>query len=440
VLGQALKVTKRAQPQGEQGVRFSLEEVARRIALGGVHPKVVAWAGEQLTRARKLDGIACNNDRDRARVLLKAVQKKLWKPDPVGSEFMVGAHLMACDRSTKDEICFLSMDCDDLVVLLGSCFLSAGLHTMVVGHAYNSAKNISHVLTAVRVDGKWLYADPTPDDFKLGECVDFSRERILSVPNVQVLCDGDSCLADKSNYDPNASNFVVEGTFVGVDGMPRFAWLRKQSTLGQQDTLGQQSTEDQVYNGAYNEANKEVDRQAATKNYDAKKIATAAGAGAAAAGCAAAGAAVASPFCAAIGAKVGEWIASVFESTPLNQGIAGKLVQVQTVRVIRKELAGDDWSRAQAEAYLNKLGAPCGALQQRILDNGGRSGDDFKPVGDCILKQEAKMIAEFSAVGASRAALGAPRPKKSKVVPVLAVGAAGAAVWYFWSDIARFFR
>lgn len=562
---QRLRVTQRDHPQGEAGVFHSLEQVAQRLAAGGTHPKVKAWANEQLVRARQVDGIPCRTDRERAQVLLRAVQKKLWIPDPVHAEFIAGAHLLACDRSTKDEICFLSGDCfaagtlmlalghqfvpveelkpgmkiwgldrwsevqevaykgelsvdcidlnnggqlkltsdhhvyvldcrehpmlsedgsalpedrfwrapsedkprngngchcdliargekrvrvselrrgmvlptperitfgrealdperayveglfvadgwaenhrfaisgqdncpkeeqkrevqriceklgihtrwhrkylsvndaewalrmqlmghlapnkhflsidlnedaalaslvgvmadsgkntkgpsrtftttsrllalqvrvlhkmfgtdcgwrfienhgglgsnaiyrlgtrttkswmlrvrlierdvatlpcwdiqtddhrvylpehdvtvsqcDDLVTLLGACFLSVGLNTMVVGHAYGASKNISHVLTAVRVDGRWLYADPTPDDFKLGECVEFSRERILSVPNVQMLCDSDSCLTDKSSYSPEKNDFVTRGLFVGVDGIaPKFAWLR----------------------------------------------------------------------------------------------------------------------------------------------------------------------------------------------------------------------
>lgn len=137
----------------------------------------------------------------------------------------------------------LSGDCDDLVTLLGACFLTVGLPVMIVGHAYGASRNISHVLTAVRVDGRWLYADPTPDDFKLGECVEFSRERILSVPNIQMLCDDDVCLSDKSSYSPEKNNFVERGHFIGVDGVaPKFAWLRPPPP----QMLGQGSNVEQV--------------------------------------------------------------------------------------------------------------------------------------------------------------------------------------------------
>lgn len=242
-LGQELKVVKREHPAGERGVRSSLLEVAQRVAEGGNHPKVRAWSLEQLERARRLEGISGKTDRERADVLLRAVQKKLWVPDPVGTEFMAGAHLMACDASTADELCFLSGDCDDMVVLLGSCFLSVGLHCVIVGHAYDADKNIQHVLLAVRVRKQggtgaiqggqhaheWLYADPSLPHLGLGKVTAFTRERLLSVPNVKVICDQSSCLVNR-DFDPDELGFVQKGIFVGVDGVPEraprpFQWL-----------------------------------------------------------------------------------------------------------------------------------------------------------------------------------------------------------------------
>jgi hypothetical protein len=358
---------------------------------------------------------------------------------------MAGAHLMACDRSTKDELCFSSDDCDGKVVILASSFLSVGLHAMIVGHAYNSAKNISHVLTAVRVDGKWMYADPTPEDFKLGECVDFSRERILSVPNVQVLCDGDTCLSDKSNYDPGASNFVTEGVFVGVDGTPRFAWLRRPSTLGQEQQGEQISIESVV---------KRCTAGRGTTKEDLKG----------AAGCAA------DVFCATYGVPPGacggvvefvlDVIDEVFSATP-GPGFEG--VVARTMYLHNKLFPREprwQWEKVgptqgirlafgpQGDGYylpnLPTRQAYAAAIPPYTFDffknldpakpySGAYTGADLSRLGTASLQVQAKL----SVRSTEERARGT---KKSNAMPILAAGAAGAAVWYFWSDIARFFR
>jgi hypothetical protein len=109
--------------------------------------------------------------------------------------------------------------CDDLCVLLAASFLSVGLNTLIVGHAYGQARMIQHVLCAARVKGEWLYADPSYD-FALGKCEPYTRERLLSVPNVKVVCDETKCLTNPTNFNPDELNFVERGTFVGVDGAP----------------------------------------------------------------------------------------------------------------------------------------------------------------------------------------------------------------------------
>lgn len=203
-------------------MRSSLEEVAKKAASGSSDPRIRAWSIECLEKARRA-GKKVNTERPRAEALLTAVQQKLWVPDPVGTEFMAGAHLTAC--VDKNAPCFHGGDCDDLCVLLGACFLSVGLHTMIVGHAYNAGKNIQHVLAAVRFEGKWHYADPSTD-FPLGKCEPFSRERLLSIPNVKVVCDENACLTSPEKFDPDQQGFVNKGTFVGVDGPPTRSLIR----------------------------------------------------------------------------------------------------------------------------------------------------------------------------------------------------------------------
>lgn len=194
------------------------------------------WALEMLSNAKK-KGASAHTPWDRARILLEAVQDKLWVPDPVGTEFLQGAHLTAC--TDPNSPCFQGGDCDDLTVLLCAAYLAVGLDTLVVGHAYDDSRQIAHVLAAVHLDNKWHYADPSPiggnstDYAPLGKCVPFTRERLYSLPNERMICDENACLVTGRAFNP--AGFVEQGHFVGVNGTPQFAyrvqWLP--SFLGQ---------------------------------------------------------------------------------------------------------------------------------------------------------------------------------------------------------------
>lgn len=478
-------VEKRQHPFGERGVFSSLEEVCRRAKKGAVSPKVRMWAIEQLDRARKTRGLKMNTEKERAEVLLKAVQQKLWVPDPVGTEWMAGSHLMACDPA-QDGVCFRGGDCfpqgtlvlgeghelvaiedvkpgmkiwgldrwskveavaykgvlpvdvitlnngsevklteghkvyvldcskhpmlgdqdgplavvpgdgrrepswagggcacsiesrvekrvrvrevregmvlttpergyrveveridrdvekhecwdiqtddhrvflhgsdvtvsncDDLVVLLGACFVCVGLYTCIVGHAYNKQKQIQHVLTSVFAGGRWYYADPSTD-LRLGECVDFSRERIYSLPNVQMLCDRDVCFTSPRDFNPEQNNFVARGDFVGVNGVPDFAWIVDSAQTHDGRMLGMLSGNvEKALPSSIKKSLKDnpvtalmLDKDfCLTKSCLREYSVTAArvgGAAGAAAACAAFGAGGASALCSAIGAWVGD--------------------------------------------------------------------------------------------------------------------------------------
>lgn len=220
------KVDEREHPFGDQGVYLSLERVAERVSEGRKHPKVHTWSVEMLDRARE-KGRSVKRPRERAVVLLEAVQKKLWVPDPVGVEYMTGPHLLACDHTKpqkEGEVCIRGGDCDCLVSLLGSSFLSVGIPTVIVGHGYDDEGHIEHVLCAAYVGGEWQYADPSTDK-PLGECVPFTRERVLSVPKVDVVCDDRACISNNLG-DVNPDVFVDRGVFIGVDGPPNLKGLR----------------------------------------------------------------------------------------------------------------------------------------------------------------------------------------------------------------------
>jgi hypothetical protein len=223
-MAQEFQVEQRDHPWGARGVNSSLEEVAKKAAEGAIRPEVRTWAVEILDKARKA-GRKVNNDRARANEILKACQAKLWVPDPVFAEYITPARLLACEKhGDNGNICIKAEDCDGLCVLCAAAFMSVGLHSMIVGHGYGKDKQIRHVITAVRIDEKWNYADPSTPEFRaafpLGECMPFTHERLLSVPNVKVICDADKCITNPTMYNPDEHNFVDQGLFIGISGVP----------------------------------------------------------------------------------------------------------------------------------------------------------------------------------------------------------------------------
>lgn len=226
---QELVTTIRPHPWGEAGVRSSLDEVARYVSKGISNPYVRTFAIDKLAEAQAR-GINVDTSRGRAEVLLEVFQReKLWVPDPVNAEYMPEAHLIACDPNKphvtpegKTLVCKRGDDCDGKTIGLGACFGAVGLNSVVVGHGYDpDGGRIEHVLTMVWLGKRWHYADPSLKELKLGQCVPFTRERVLSVPNVQVLCDASSCMTgQETRFNPDDMNFVNEGIFVGVAGAP----------------------------------------------------------------------------------------------------------------------------------------------------------------------------------------------------------------------------
>lgn len=214
-------VTERPHPFGTEGVNQSLDEVAKRVAKGALDPAVRTWSIEILDEARKSGVSSVNNNEERARVLLKAVQQKLWVPDPVGAEYMPAAKLLACDpNKNTGSVCIRGDDCDGLATLLGAAWSSVGIFTLVVGHGYDEEGNIEHVLDAAWINGAWRYGDPSTD-LPLGQCVPFKHERVISIPNLKVVCDDDVCIGASGarHLNPDRVEFVEKGVFIGVDGI-----------------------------------------------------------------------------------------------------------------------------------------------------------------------------------------------------------------------------
>jgi hypothetical protein len=396
-----------------------------------------------------------DTERQRAETLLKAVQKKLWVPDPVGAEFMVGAHLMACDRTTPEAICYHGEDCDGVTSLLGACLLSVGIYVAVVGHAYGGSSSIGHVLCAAWVDGQWEYADPSTD-LALGKCVRFSRERLISVPNVKVICDANVCLRERTDYHPEKNDFVVKGVFVGVDGppvrSPGFHWNACPKVIG----LGVEQTPEQAgYDAAYAELAKDPG------SAGSEEVLKTAGGAAAAAACAAAGAPVASPLCAAIGsALVGEIIAFVNglsnagalpPNAPYNEGF--HLAELHN-RLFPKEKRWGFWEGTTELKRVSRLPTSPVLIEDQGVRLRGFSGQfgqllPWPPVFTGLSPEELKFASYVRPVYrqtearlvARRAdeltrvqvrALPKQQPKSSSsVVPILVVGGVVGGLWWW---------
>lgn len=217
----------RSHPYGSQGTHTSLNRVAEYVAEGISNPYVRSWAIDRLVEARD-SGQPVNSAEDRARVILRAAQTKLWVPDPINAEYIPKAHLLACDpkKPHKDEqgneiACLGGDDCDGLLTLCASALGAVGMNVAIVGHGYSGDESIEHVICAAWFKECWNYADPSVPELRLGECVPFTWERVVSVPNIQVLCDASACFSGaRTQFNPDQHNFVDRGIFVGVGSAP----------------------------------------------------------------------------------------------------------------------------------------------------------------------------------------------------------------------------
>ena len=206
------KTQRRGQPLGAAGSQFSLEEVAKRATEGRNDPLIVAWARRTIFAAGNP-----SDETGKARALLEGQRKKIfWVSDPVHSEHMQSARITLAVSEGGD--------CDDVTILLGAAMMAVGLRCYVVGHAYNKAHDIQHVLLSVHCDGKWLYAEPSVQGIELGDVARKpSWERWLEMPvasgkKVKTACDATSCSTSLAGRPPSDINY--QGDFVGVGRTP----------------------------------------------------------------------------------------------------------------------------------------------------------------------------------------------------------------------------
>lgn len=209
--------------------------------------------------------------------------------------------------------------CDDLTVLLAAACLSVGIDTLIVGHGYNGARQLAHVLCAVHIEGKWHYADASiyngnGDHHPLGKCTPFVRETLHELPSARLLCDQSQCLVAGAEYNPaQSSQFQINGgTFVGVRGAPDVELPQPEDFAFRVRWLGsvEQSPDEQMVNYAQSV---DPDKFYSDASYREEFITNGAGKAAAIA-CVAYGAGAVAPLCDAAGKEVAKVAIQVFNA------------------------------------------------------------------------------------------------------------------------------
>lgn len=150
-------VSAREYPSGAEGLRMSLEEVARQIVIGKDDPGIRELTAKALIEAG-VDG------RDRPSVLTQisallkyVVAHTIYAPDPGKTEHIQAAHVTLCVR----DMCIPMEDCESLVIALGAMAAVLGLDIYAVKLNYGAGKQQHLVLGVIDEQKMKLYADPS---------------------------------------------------------------------------------------------------------------------------------------------------------------------------------------------------------------------------------------------------------------------------------------
>jgi len=200
-LGSSTKIDAKPHAAGGKGVKFSLDEVARRVRDGRNDPRVRGWATQAIHAAG-----GPQDNVGKASAILAALKKKTtYVLDPVGTEFMAQPHQTLC--LDEHGLCIPGADCDDLTIAYASATLSVGIPSMVVGQGFDNSGVPSHVIAAIlnnNSDSEWLRVDPSTNK-PVGDYVTAKKEWWV----------------DPLNPDDKTSTTIAgAGDFVGVGVIP----------------------------------------------------------------------------------------------------------------------------------------------------------------------------------------------------------------------------
>jgi hypothetical protein len=141
-------------PDGAQGIRLSLEEVAQKIRDGRLDSDMRGWAGDVLITAGRPRTV-----KQQAQAILDAFRAEtVYVPDPVGAEMIATGSATMCLRPG---LCVRARDCDDSVVAVGSALMSIGIPVVVVKQNFGP-QHQEHVLVEFQDEnGNWIPMDPS---------------------------------------------------------------------------------------------------------------------------------------------------------------------------------------------------------------------------------------------------------------------------------------
>lgn len=196
-----MKVIREKQPKGNEGVAYSLRQVARLGTEGRLNPKVVAFS----RRACRDDGVLGQVDGQDsikvARAIWKAIKKQGigWLPDPDKAELLAAAQHFMPSAEGADDAELVAGDCDELTLLFVALFLAAigsvGVPhetCAIIGHSYSQSRQVGHVLAGVHDGRGWVRVDLS-GDWDFGGFKKPEWEVFLSVPSGKTICSAESC-------------------------------------------------------------------------------------------------------------------------------------------------------------------------------------------------------------------------------------------------------
>ena len=214
------KVVSRPQPRGRKGIDLSLSEIVKRVENGRKDPKTRAWATETIVRSN-LGGFKADKMAQAKAILERLRKDRIYIEDPIDVEFMPSA---ACTLDGCAGLTFLGEDCDGLVIAYLSAIESVGIEGALVAHSYESHREHTHVLAAVRDESRntWVRCDPSTDD-PFGSSSTPTRETFYAIPGGKILADSNGP-TNVGSIPSGLSNghSKLNGDFIGV-GNPQEA-------------------------------------------------------------------------------------------------------------------------------------------------------------------------------------------------------------------------
>ncbi|MGH8749679.1 MAG: hypothetical protein ACREU5_11305 [Burkholderiales bacterium] len=149
-----------------EGVRLSADEVASRIGRDMRDPAIIKWSRRTIAEAN-LAGPRGKPDPTAIVQALFAAMKPIvaFVKDPLGTELMVASRHLLC----LDEFCVRAGDCDDQLIVLGSCAMSVGIPVRLRVRRYPKQEQAHITLlydSSPKLGGPWLCIDPSLDSGK----------------------------------------------------------------------------------------------------------------------------------------------------------------------------------------------------------------------------------------------------------------------------------